>query len=327
MRLLGNVVPATHGETVADEVLGSGDGTARPPAVHAAQAGADPRLGRDDQRGGQHAARCGSTGCCGPRCRRCSWPVREDRVYVVRIDDDARATVIFGDGVRGARLPTGQENVRARYRSGIGPAGRGVGRTPSRCCRSAARRRAGDNPQPATGGAAPETLDEARANAPLTVLTLDRVVSLRDHEDFARAFGGIAKARAVALPVRTRRYSIHLTVAAAGGAAVDDEHDRPTCASALADVRRPAGPVARSTVSSRNPFEVGVALLTDPALAQVRGRGRRCGRPCEPSFAADRRSFGQPVTAAEVIADSPSRSRGRGGHADRTAPAPRERRD
>ena len=33
-------------------------------------------------------------------------------------------------------------------------------------------------------------------NAPLTVLTLGRIVSLRDYEDFARAFAGVAKALA-----------------------------------------------------------------------------------------------------------------------------------
>src|SRR5690242_21545550 len=37
--------------------------------------------------------------------------------------DDERMTVRFGDGTRGARLPTGTENVTAEYRTGIGRAG------------------------------------------------------------------------------------------------------------------------------------------------------------------------------------------------------------
>ena len=31
-----------------------------------------------------------------------------------------KTTIEFGDGVTGARLPTGQDNVRAIYRKGIG---------------------------------------------------------------------------------------------------------------------------------------------------------------------------------------------------------------
>ncbi len=48
----------------------------------------------------------------------------------------------------------------------------------------------------ATGAANPESRDTARQNVPLTVLTLDRLVSLQDYEDFTRAFAGIEKALA-----------------------------------------------------------------------------------------------------------------------------------
>ena len=66
---------------------------------------------------------------------------------------DGRTTVTFGDGVHGARLPTGHENVRARYRFGIGraanvkarpdhpahhPARSASPRSPTRCPRRAA---------------------------------------------------------------------------------------------------------------------------------------------------------------------------------------------
>ena len=55
----------------------------------------------------------------------------------------------------------------------------------------------------------------ARRNAPLTVLTLDRIVSLRDYEDFARAFGGIAKALAT-WTWDGQRQGIFVTVAGVG---------------------------------------------------------------------------------------------------------------
>ena len=40
----------------------------------------------------------------------------KDRVYIARRDDDGNTAVQFGDGVTGARLPSGQNNVRAQYR-------------------------------------------------------------------------------------------------------------------------------------------------------------------------------------------------------------------
>ena len=55
------------------------------------------------------------------------------------------------------------------------------------------------NPLPASGAADPEDLLEARENAPFAVRVMDRIVSLSDFADFARAFAGIGKAQAVAL--------------------------------------------------------------------------------------------------------------------------------
>src|SRR5262249_57573799 len=46
-----------------------------------------------------------------------------ERIYTRRLSDDGTTAVQFGDGVHGARLPTGQENVRAIYRKGVGTAG------------------------------------------------------------------------------------------------------------------------------------------------------------------------------------------------------------
>src|SRR5918997_2116731 len=47
----------------------------------------------------------------------------DERVFVTRLDEEGKTTVQFGDGRTGARLPTGQENVHATYRKGIGTSG------------------------------------------------------------------------------------------------------------------------------------------------------------------------------------------------------------
>jgi hypothetical protein len=58
---------------------------------------------------------------------------------------------------------------------------------------------------------------DARDNAPLHALTLGRVVSLQDYEDFARSFGPIAKARADWVWSGSGR-TVYLTVAGEDGA-------------------------------------------------------------------------------------------------------------
>jgi predicted phage baseplate assembly protein len=297
VRIAGNVVLATHGETVADEVLGSGDGTAsnqrftlrKPNLTHVAA-----------------KTPSGVTDSLEIRVDDVLWTEvpslypagPHDRVYVVRIADDATATVIFGDGTHGARLPTGQENVHARYRSGIGLDGlvdaHALTLLPQRPLGVATV----DNPLSSGGAKAPETLAEARTNAPLTVLTLDRVVSLADYEDYARSFGGITKARAMSLPGAAVP-TVFITVAGPGGSAVQGT-TIDDLLGALDTVRDRAAVVQAQTFTPVG-FRLGVQVLADPArlFTDVQAAVLQA---LTASFSADQLSFGQPVTAAAVIA-------------------------
>ena len=296
VRVLGNVVAATHGQTVPDEVLGSGDGAAAHQRF---------TLKKKELTHVSAPTPSGVIDTLEVRVDAVRWTEVPslftggpyDRVYVVRIDDDAQATVVFGDGERGARLPTGQENVHARYRSGIGQAGNLDPGTLTLLPERPLGISTVSNPVPSAGGTAPENLAEARTNAPLAVLTLDRVVSLRDYEDYARAFGGIAKARAVALWSGTASF-VHITVAGPDGTAVDSR-TADNLLGALETVRDRARPVR---VKGYRPkaFRVGVAVLTDPdhRASDVHLAVRDA---LLAAYAIERRSFGQPVTAAEVI--------------------------
>src|SRR5205823_2679706 len=113
-----------------------------------------------------------------------------------RTDDEGKTTVIFGDGKTGARLPTGVENVKTKYRKGIGLPGLVKEHKLSQLMTRPLGVKGVTNPLAATGAQDREQLADARRNAPLTVLTLGRVLSLQDYEDFARAFSGIVKALA-----------------------------------------------------------------------------------------------------------------------------------
>ena len=127
-----------------------------------------------------------------------------DRAYALRTDEQGKTYVQFGDGERGARLPSGSNNVRAKYRKGIGAAGNVKAGALAQLLDRPLGVKGVSNPAPASGGVDPESEDAARASIPLGVRTLGRAVSLLDYEDFARAFSGVVKAQAAVLRLRAR---------------------------------------------------------------------------------------------------------------------------
>ncbi|GAA1383319.1 baseplate J/gp47 family protein [Catellatospora chokoriensis] len=194
VRVLGNVVAATHGETVL-QVLGSGDGRA---------SFAEYLLRRGPLTYVRAGNAAGAVDTLEVRVDDVRWSEVEsladaaatDRVYSVRTYDDGEVGVVFGDGVHGARPSTGIENITARYRVGIGQEGRVDADGVSLLVQRPLGIRQVRNPAATHDWAPPEDVDQSRANAALRVRTLDRAVSVTDHEDFARGFAGIGRARA-----------------------------------------------------------------------------------------------------------------------------------
>ena len=217
-----NVARATHGETVR-EVLGSGN------------------AGQSNQSFTLAQLPLTYTGAPTPSGIKSTLQVRvndllwhevptlyghgpEERIYITRIADDGKTTVQFGDGVCVARLPTGQENVRATYRRGIGLEGMAkAGQLKLLMTRPLGVKDV-HNPIAASGAADREQRGDVRINATLSVLTLDRIVSLQDYEDFARARAGIAKALATWTWAGEKRV-VFVTVAGPGGAEIEERSD------------------------------------------------------------------------------------------------------
>ncbi len=207
----GNIAQATHGET-KKEVLGSGDAS-RPfqkfvlkntPLTYVSEANAT-----------------GAETTLEVRVDDIKWKEVDSfydldarkRAYITRLNDEGEVTVEFGDGLTGARLPTGEENVSAVYRVGTGADGMVKASQLSLLMTQVLGVQKVTNPLAPSGAADPETRDDARQNAPFTVMALGRVVSLQDFEDFARAFAGIGKAQAEWLWDGEARV-VHLTIAA-----------------------------------------------------------------------------------------------------------------
>jgi hypothetical protein len=295
--LNANVTRATHGETVR-EVLGSGD---------SAQANQRFVLMRTPLTYVSAPTPSGAESTLEVRVNEVLWQevpslyglTADSQSYVIRHADDGKTTLIFGDGINGARLPTGQENIVATYRSGIGPQGEVDAGSLALLQTRPLGIRAVINPLPAGGAAALETLDEARTNAPLTVLTLDRIVSLHDFEYFARAFAGIGKAQAVSLWDGETRL-VHLTVAAANGAPLDP--NSTLFITLVQAIDRARDLAQRVRIASFQPvlFNVAAKVLVDPrhTVATVMANVEAA---LHAAFAFNQRSFGQAVTAAEVV--------------------------
>jgi predicted phage baseplate assembly protein len=189
----------------------------------------------------------------------------DDQVYRARVADDGTMTVQFGDGIEGARPPAGRNNIVATYREGSGLAGRVRAGAIATALDRPKGLRSVTNPVPATGGADPETLAQARTNAPNTVRTFGRIVSLRDFEDEARVSGEVAKARATVVSDGLGR-AIHLTVAGQQGALLGADNLRALHAS-LGLRRDPNQTLLLPDGFVRVPIVIAGTVRIDPARA------------------------------------------------------------
>jgi predicted phage baseplate assembly protein len=144
----------------------------------------------------------------------------KDRKFITKTDDDSKTSVIFGNGQQGARLPTGMANVTSIYRNGIGKPGNVKAEQISLLQTRPLGVKSVINPFSASGGADKENRDQARENAPLAVMSLDRLVSVQDYSDFVRTFAGIGKAASRKLS-DTKRQLVHVTIAGADDILID----------------------------------------------------------------------------------------------------------
>ena len=302
LRINANVATASHGDSkqmrVQPEVLGSGNGSAafqrfqlrqKPltyvsaPTSSGTEAALDVRV---DGVRWHEAARSLELGA-------------NDSAYLVRSADDGTVTLTFGDGTHGRRLPSGEMNVQARYRVGIGSAGNLPGGQISMLLDRALGVKDVVNPVPAAGGADPEALADARRNAPLTVLALDRIVSLRDFEDYAAAFAGVGKAQAVWLWDGEGRL-VHLTVIGLDGADIDKGSALYRNLVASIDSVRPAHQALRVEpgVMLRFGLTARVRIHLDHAAEVVLPAVRAA---LATAFGFLSRAYGQSLSGSEVL--------------------------
>jgi predicted phage baseplate assembly protein len=297
VRIYGNVVEATHGET-RNETLGNGDGSQslqsfelkQPPLTFVPApnpTGVDSTLEIFVNDVQWHET--DTLGGLGPK----------DRKFITNTDDDGKTTVIFGNGEQGARLPTGMANVKAKYRNGIGKPGNVKAGQISLLMTRPLNVKEVINPLPTTGGADKENRDQARENAPLSVMSLDRLVSVQDYADFARRFAGIGKAAARKLS-DAKRELVHVTIAGVDDIPIDETS--PPYQNLVAALRQFGDPDLLVHVQLR---ELIVLVLSanvrlaadyqwDPVVTKIRAALLE-------DFGFQKRALGQAVLLSEII--------------------------
>ncbi len=295
LQVFANVINATEGVTIHREVLGSGNAAQtlqQFPLVEIPaflRGSPDPRSTVEIRVGDQRWREV-------PRLL--DQPP-ERRVYELRRDHQGFATVVFGDGAHGARLPTGQGNVVATYR--FGTSQRPIPAASVRLMHSRPLGLAAvTNPRPGTPGAAAEPADQVRSQAPSSVRIFGRIVSLRDYEDFAAGYPGVVKVRAQRLSAAGQPM-VHLTLATA-----DAEHRPPRGSlfksqllAAIEAIRAAAEPVE---IASFKP----VGLIIEARILLRQGLEFADFEPhlralLEQRFSFEHSDFGRTISPAEAI--------------------------
>jgi predicted phage baseplate assembly protein len=294
----GNVARATHGETVG-QLLGSGD--ARVPFASA-------RLAQGPLTFVPAPTPSGTASTLTVRVDDIAWSElpttaiagRRDRVFMTRDEPDGSISVVFGDGVHGARPSTGSNNLRATYRVGGGAGGNVGADALSMLVDRPLGLKGVTNPLAADGGVDPDPDERARRAIPVPVRTLGRVVSLLDYADFALAFTGVGKAAATVLALPSGA-TVVVTVA-------DDDGLPPppsTITRLDSELTRYGDPRARHLVVGVRPVDVRIALkVVVDATREAKAVLDAVEAALRARYSAPARAIGTPVHRSAVIADA-----------------------
>lgn len=300
----GNVAAVTHGASLPEEVLGSGDAGAAPQRFALRRA---PLAFVPDPAAPRGVAPAVELWIAGERWTAvdtlaASAPL--DHHYTVEVDERDVAWIGLGDGIHGAAAPSGRNNIVARYRSGHGSAANVAAGAIVRVPQPAPFLEGSINVLAASGGVGRETPEQARRQAGHRVRTLDRAVSLADHAELALTFTGVAKARAdreLEGSGAGARRVIVVTCAAEGGTLLAT----PQMEAVLAFLSARAADPTRLRVRSHRTWPVRLALQVQVAAhfsqAAVQRALLEAFGPAG-FFAFERRALGEDLVLSDVYA-------------------------
>lgn len=213
-----NVVTADHGETQPRKILGSGDATQSGQSfavsVDKLSFVTDPlmpsgvRAAIDIELGNRHWRQVGNLRDSGPA----------DADFEVRLADDQSVAVHFGDGRNGRRLPTDTDNIRYRWRKGVGTDGNLAAGSLKKIVKPDPLIERVMQPLASAGGAETESLSSLRETAASGLLTLGRAVSVEDFGTLAARNAQVLQAVSFAATEGAKRGErVRVVVVPAGG--------------------------------------------------------------------------------------------------------------
>jgi len=243
-----------------------------------------------------------------------TWTARRDllnsdrfaRDFVVETDDDGRAHLRFGDGVLGRR-PAAGATLAATYRVGNGPSGNVGPEAIAHVVTSQAGILDVRNPLPATGGVAPEPMEQVRLYAPQAFRTQERAVTEADYAAVAQRHPDVQRAAATVRWTGSW-YTVFVTVDRKGGRPVNPAFRNEL--RSLLDHFRMAGYDLEIESPVFVALDIGLSVClaagylpgqVKAALLEVFSSGELPGGK-RGFFHPDNFTFGQPVHLSQVVA-------------------------
>lgn len=302
----GNAVRAGHGESRPPRMLGSGNAALLNQSFVLDLSGIasvpDPTLRagvRPDVAvyvDGQAWTAVESLGDSGPA----------DPHFTLRMIEDGGLRIGFGDGRHGRRLPTGTNNVVARCRVGVGLGGNLPAGALQQLARPDRLVQTVRQPLPALGGNDLESVDDIRVNAPASVRTLERAVSLADYAHLATSQSSVWQAAARRAPPRGGLERVQVTVVPANGAPLDRQR-RPQVAPDFLAAQRdflqrraPEGVLVSVRAYEPVLVDLDLRVAIDPARWDRATVLARVEAAVLAAFGLRRRRLGQPLQLGEL---------------------------
>ncbi|MCL2875441.1 MAG: hypothetical protein FWF12_03925 [Betaproteobacteria bacterium] len=220
--IYANVVPAGHGETQPERILGSGNATLSnqeflfpvtdvsfvPDQAQVSGVRADIEVRVD--------------GVPWTQVSRFNLSRSADLHYVVRMTEERHLRIVFGDGVNGRRLPSGENNVRIAWRMGSGSAGKLKAGSLTKLALPHSRIEAIGQPSDSRGGSDMESVTSLRRSAPASLMTMERAVSVGDFAALAASHNRVWNAHAELQSYGSERV-VRVTVVPAYGDPLDSD--------------------------------------------------------------------------------------------------------
>ncbi len=215
-------LPVEEGRLIADEVIGQSDGTPNQQfeLVHSPLILRSRGLGLGLAKDITLIVQLGNVKQEWTLQETLAMSAKNAQNFMIDIDAEDNARVIFGDGIFGAIPPTGAV-IEATYRVGGGKAGNvpsGAVDTILEAPQLALLGAVVTNPGPATGGGERESIEHAVKQAPAVFRSYKRAVTAEDYKALALNVSGVAKVRAE----KGSWNAVTLYVAPQGGGKVSD---------------------------------------------------------------------------------------------------------